>query len=444
MYEIIIGRSEDDRKKFGIKGTILLGKHYVQMGQQISLSSSIYLDVIRSHVVLVCGKRGSGKSHSLGVIAEGIADLPDEIRSKVSVILLDTMGVYWTMKYPNTADRDRVLQWGYEPKSLDVQIYTPFQFYEDYKEKGIPTDFPFSLKPSELSAEDWCLTFEVGLTSSMGVFLEKIISELKESLQDKEEALRSYDIDDIIFAINKDPDTDATTKSALLNRFAAVKHWGIFSRQATPLTDLVHAGKITVLDLSCYATLPGGWAIKCLVVGLIAQKLFTERMIARKMEEYRSVKESLDPFSHEEKTQDFPLVWLVLDEAHEFLPNKGKTSASQPLITILREGRQPGISLILATQQPGKIHTDVLTQADTVLSHRVTAKVDTDALGTLMQSYMRDDLPSQLDKLPRQNGAALLFDDTNEKLYPIQVRPRITWHGGGSPSALPEEKKWEF
>ena len=63
---------------------------------------------------------------------------------------------------------------------------------------------------------------------------------------------------------------------------------------------------------------------------------------------------------------------VVVDEAHEFMPNKGKTLATDPLVTILREGRQPGISLVLATQQPGKIHTDVMTQSDTIISHRIT------------------------------------------------------------------------
>ena len=133
------------------------------------------------------------------------------------------------------------------------------------------------------------------------------------------------------------------------------------------------------------------------------------------------------------------MVWLVIDEAHEFLPNQGKTLASDPLITILREGRQPGISLILASQQPGKIHTDVMTQADTVISHRITAKIDTEALGALMQSYMREGLAQQLDDLPRTSGAAIIFDDNNEKLYPVAIRPRVTWHGGSAPSAVKEE-----
>jgi len=42
--------------------------------------------------------------------------------------------------------------------------------------------------------------------------------------------------------------------------------------------------------------------------------------------------------------------------------------------------------LILATQQPGKIHTDVMTQSDVVLSHRITARMDTEALSLLEQS----------------------------------------------------------
>ncbi|MCF7901567.1 ATP-binding protein, partial [Candidatus Woesearchaeota archaeon] len=95
----------------------------------------------------------------------------------------------------------------------------------------------------------------------------------------------------------------------------------------------------------------------------------------------------------------------------------------------------------LATQQPGKIHTDVMTQSDTVIAHRITAKLDTDALSTLMQSYMRKGLVEELDNLPREKGAAIIFDDTNEKMYPMRVRPRFTWHGGGSPTAIHDKEE---
>ena len=135
------------------------------------------------------------------------------------------------------------------------------------------------------------------------------------------------------------------------------------------------------------------------------------------------------------------MVDVIIDEAHEFLPREGSNAATEPLITILREGRQPGISMILASQQPAKIHTDVMTQSDIVISHRLTAKVDTDSLGLLMQSYMREGLDVQLSNLPSTRGAGLIFDDNNEKVYPMQIRPRLTWHGGEAPIALPEKKE---
>ncbi|MBI2574479.1 hypothetical protein HYV82_01185, partial [Candidatus Woesearchaeota archaeon] len=78
MYEIIVGRDDTDRKRFGDKGTFLLGKHYVKMGQTTSLSTNIFMDAVRPHVVFVVGKRGSGKSYSSSAIAEGMMTMPPE------------------------------------------------------------------------------------------------------------------------------------------------------------------------------------------------------------------------------------------------------------------------------------------------------------------------------------------------------------------------------
>jgi hypothetical protein len=430
MNDIVIGRDERDRQKYGEKGIVLLGKHYVKMGRISSLSNKVYLDVTKSHVVFVCGKRGGGKSYSLGVIAEGISDLPPDIRQNISIILLDTMGVYWTMKYPNKQDKELLEEWGLEPKGLDVKIFTPTGYYNDYKEKGIPTDVAFSIRPAELKGSDWNTTFSVNSDSPVGVLIERTIYDMKEKQS-------NYSIKDILKRIESDKESDPVVKSAAKNMFLNADEWGLFSEKGTPLADLAIAGQVTILDLSCYATVSGSWKIKNLVVGLVSENLFVQRMTARKDEEFVELHKAMNPFSDEfKKKQEYPLVWLVIDEAHEFLPNEGKTLATDPLITILREGRQPGISLILASQQPGKIHTDVLTQADTVLAHRITAKLDTDALGTLMQSYMRLGLVAELDDLPREKGAAIIFDDTNEKMYPIRIRPRVTWHGGGAPSAI--------
>ena len=424
MYDIIVGRTEEDRKKFGNAGTILIGKQYVTMGQTTSLSNPVYLDVIRSHVVFIVGKRGSGKSYTMGVIAEGVSDLPEEIKQNISIIFLDTMGVYWTMKYPNKKEETLLKQWELKAKPLDIQIYTPTGFHKRYLKEGIPTDHPFAIKPAELDALDWIQTFDILPNDPMSVLLERVIHQLKETIHE-------YTIEDIITAIRKDEKSEKHSRDAVENRFLNTKSWGIFDTEGTALSELAAPGKVTVLDVSCYATQEDGWKIKNLVVGLISQKLFIQRMIARKTEEYNEVHSTMHYYgTGNVERKAMPLIWLVLDEAHEFLPNQGKTLATDPLVTILREGRQPG-----------KIHTDVMTQADTVVAHRITAKLDTDALGILMHSYRREGLTAQLDNLPRTFGSAIIFDDTNERLYPLKIRPRFTWHGGESPTAMPEKKK---
>ena len=61
----------------------------------------------------------------------------------------------------------------------------------------------------------------------------------------------------------------------------------------------------------------------------------------------------------------------------------------------------------------------------------------------ILASTILFESPVILDNLPRVKGAGVIFDDSNEKMYPVRIRPRLTWHGGGSPTAIPESKKEE-
>ena len=98
-YDIIIGRNISDKKILESKGLTFIGKGYVKMGQYTSLSNKIFMDIARSHVILVAGKRGSGKSYTLGVIAEELSNLPKEANQNIASLIFDTMGIYWTMKF---------------------------------------------------------------------------------------------------------------------------------------------------------------------------------------------------------------------------------------------------------------------------------------------------------------------------------------------------------
>ncbi len=433
-YDIIIGRDLADKKIFQNRGLVFIGKGYVRMGQYTSLSNKILMDIARSHVVLVAGKRGSGKSYTLGVIAEELSNLPKEVSQNIGSLIFDTMGIYWTMKFENEKDKMLLQEWKLKPKTFPVKIFVPFGHFDFYLEKGIPIDEKFALDVSELSSEDWVTTFGLDMVNPVAVLIQRTINKLRTQ--------KNFEIKDIISHLERDEKNPVGVKNAAVGLFEAAETWGIFARGAekpTKVKDLVTGGMTTVLDLSVYNSV-GAFNVRALVISLVSRKIFKERMSARKKEEVESVSRSLEFFSDVGKKEN-PLVWLFIDEAHEFLPLEEKTIATDSLIQLLREGRQPGISLVLATQQPGQIHKDVMTQSDIVISHRITSQPDVEALNYIMQSYLLESIKKYMDDLPALKGSAIILDDNSERIYPVRIRPRFTWHGGEAPTAISKEKE---
>ena len=90
-----------------------------------------------------------------------------------------------------------------------------------------------------------------------------------------------------------------------------------------------------------------------------------------------------------------------------------------------KEGRQPGLSLAVASQQPSAIDPEVLSQCDIILSHKLTSRDDVAALNSLSQDYMGSELRTYIRLLAcisprlRHNGAGLVF---------------VRWRGGLSQS----------
>ncbi len=427
-YDIIIGRDKEDKKKFGKKGIIYIGKGYVTMGNYTSLSNKIWMDIARTHVIMIAGKRGSGKSYSIGVLAEELSDLPEEERKNIAPLIFDTMGIFWTMRYKNEKEVELLEEWDLKTKSLPIAIWVPIGYFDEFQKKEIPADKKFALAVSELSIEDWISIFKQDMISPASILIQKIISKLVIE--------KTFDIEDIIEKIKKEENTDEDTRKSAISLFEAAKSWRIFAEKNDPPTkieDLITPGKTTVLDMSMYSS-TATFNVRALIIGLICKKLFNQRMMARKKEEVESIQHGINT-SYQEK-KEMPLVWLFLDEAHEFLPMTEKTPATDSLIQLLREGRQPGISMVLATQQPGVIHRDVMTQSDIVISHRLTNKEDITALNTMMQTYMLEGISKTMNSLPSLKGSAILLDDNSERLYPIRIRPRFTWHGGEAPKAV--------
>ncbi len=424
LQEIVVGRDEDDRRKYGKKGSIYFGKHLVGEGEEANLTNPVHLDVARPHVSLVCGKRGQGKSYTGAVVAEEFFLLPEEIRQNLSMLMIDTMGIWWSLKNPNEKQISLLKNWGLEPKSFDASVYVPEGFEEDYRKENIPFDETFSIQASELSTQDWSLAFDISLTEPLGVLLERVMRKLVNK--------ENYGIDAIIDTILDDNRASEDVKQALENRFLSAKEWGIFSKEGLSIEDILSPGKVSVLDVSYFGHLSSGWSVRGLLVGLLSRRIYRKRVEARRQEEMSTIKGR--------KKIDVPMTWVAIDEAHQFLPAEGKTPASGPLTTLVKEGRQPGISVMFITQRPGAIHPDAISQSDLIVSHRLTARPDLEALRNIMQTYMTFDIQEYINNLPRKKGSAIVLDDNSERIYAMKVRPRMSWHAGGTPDAFEDEE----
>jgi len=404
------------------------GEGLLSIGNYMALDHSrgapVYLDALKPHAVLICGKRGYGKSYTMGCMLEELSLLQPAIKKRLASVVIDTMGIFWTTSYPNTFEIDRLKNWNLTPAGFEIEIFVPAGKIEAYRKRNIRVK-PFSIPIRELSGSQWCRIFNIEEVSPLGILLVRTIESLRGSGC-------AYSFDEVIEKILQDTRSDPASKGAAENYLRAVHSWGLFSNEGTSLSELVTGGKTTILDVS---TLENE-NVSAAAVSILAGKLYEERLEARRAYEKRLMGEKTDE-------NEFPMVWLFIDEAHIFVPAKTESLASGVLINrCLRQGRQPGLSLVLATQRPASLHSDVVSQSDLLICHRLTANDDILALETSRPLYMQESLEAYLKKMGSERGAALIVDDHSESVHLVRIRPRMSWHGGGEPSVLePCEEK---
>jgi hypothetical protein len=346
----------------------------------------------------------------MGVIIEEMLKLPNQIKKNLCGLIVDTQGIYWTMKSPAERDASLLKEWALQPIGFNVEVYVPEGQEKIFSTAGVDYDSTFSFSPGELRPEDWLAVFDISPNSILGITLQRIIAEMA----------GDYSIDDIIESIRKS-DAHEEEKLGLENRFEAARGWGIFGDSRMP--NLLEPGKMSIIDLSLTPQ-----NVRGLLVALACQRIYIDRVAARRREELAEIEMT--------SIKRTPMPWIFIDEAHNYLPADAITPATNILNRIVKEGRQPGITLVLATQRPEKLHPEALSQTDMILSHRLTGKNDVDALKSIMQTYLLYDIGKYINELPKLKGVAIILDDNSERIYKIRMRPRQSWHAGSSPVAI--------
>jgi DNA helicase HerA-like ATPase len=366
-----IGRKKSVFKQYGDTAALFVGR--VEEPSDPQSEKHIYLDSLNPHVVFVCGARGSGKSYVLGVIAEELA-----LKNKdVGAIVVDPIGVFWSMRFPNKEEKEvqSLGSWGIMPQGLDnLKVFIP---------RGIAASVPkstfdgtFAIQPSLLTVEDWCLTFNIERFSPTGLLMEKALTKVRDGFTDTDEKKikpkgSAYGLDDMVYCLEKDNELNSRDRGykqdsirALVSRFEAAKNWGIFDQKGTPLGELSRQNQLTILDTSFLED-----NVTALVIGVLARRI----LAARKLSARKEAAKRLKTVSMDELLElDIPPTWLFIDEAHTLIPSGNvSTPATSALVEYVKQGRRPGCSLVFATQQPSAIDSRVLSQLDVLIAHKL-------------------------------------------------------------------------
>ncbi len=386
------------------------------LGHDLKTQQPITLDAGHARVLLVCGKRGGGKSYTLGVLVEELF----QQEPRPCVLVIDPMGSFWTLAEPADAAgglRGAASSGGSQAaaRALPVQLLVPgdpTKVYSAalrarYQQLGITlTRLTFS--PSALSPDAWCLLFDVSINEPLGIVLSRAV----QTLSVKSSA---FGISDLERMVTNDALAHDRTKEALANRLRIASSWGLFDTRALDLDIALTPERVHVLDCSVLDYGPQG--LRSLALDVLTRRLFANAQARRQA----IVQEAAGPSA--------PKFWLVIDEAHQFLPHGAGSFCKDALIRWVKEGRQPGLSCIVASQQPGSLEPEVLSQADALIAHRLTNLDDLDAMDHLSQAYLGSPLHVYLRHL-KHPGQAVLVDDARERVAMLQVRPRLTRHGG--------------
>ena len=166
-----------------------------------SEGAELYLDLDEPHAALIVGKRGYGKSFSLGVVAEELARAPG-----VAPVIVDPMGVFATLDEPSAGD----------PVPVEI-VAEP------------------AISAEVLDPRSWCSLLGLSPESGAGSLVWRAAQETTTL-----EAMRRH------VEATDAPDADVR---AAVNHVALAESWGAFDPDGLDAADLAGTA-VSVVDLS--------------------------------------------------------------------------------------------------------------------------------------------------------------------------------------------------
>lgn len=408
------------------------------------------------HVVAVFGKRGSGKSYTMGAMLEGLCTVPTEtsighIKRDKAVLLFDTLGIFqWTdINLQKASDSDVIRQqqalwrgWDIKAEELDVQVWIP----QGTRTEATPAHHQeFTIRTSDFSADDWGYLLDLNIYQDrMGQLINDAYLKVTQEGWDTDNVHHlptpHYAIADLIECVKGDKELkesyQSETRRAVIQQLTTYLRNPLFHADGTPLSDLLKPGRMNVVVMNRMST-----PLRLVIITAFIRRLLEARTLASEAEKQLAVRPDLTEAERAHLLHSLetavPPTWVALDEAQNVLPSERRTAAGDMLIRFVREGRNYGLSFMVATQQPTALDNRLLAQVDTLVIHKLTVQGDIDYVqnnlkSNLPQEVMHNNRILSFDEQIRSLdiGQALISNTETERAFFVDVRPRVSVHGG--------------
>lgn len=346
----------------------------------------VILDIntlVQKHVSILA-KTGSGKSYVVGVLMEEL------IKRHVPIVVIDPHGEHGSLAKPNNSPHDQGARrrFGVTPRNYGEHIveYSPDTVAN-------PDAAPFVLESRNLEVRDVVELLGGEVTNSQMGILHAAVRDLKGKGED-------YDLASLLEAVRE---SASNAKWGLVSSIESLVALGIFRGKGTSIESLVAPKKVSILNLKGVSP-----EVQQTVVSITARRLFEARKLGK-----------VPPFM------------LVLEEAHNFAPEKGlaTTASGLAMRTIASEGRKFGMGVMVVSQRPAKVDKNVLSQCNTQIILKVTNPNDLKALASSVEG-LTGDSEDEIQRLPV--GVAFVSHPRISIPVLVEVRPRETAHGGES------------
>lgn len=330
-YDILIGKTSGS-EQYGI------------LGESINGHKKIAIDLSETNTISLFGVQGGGKSYTIGTITEmtlkqfpNINLLPAPMASVIFHYSesMDYAPEFTSMIYPN----DEVSQlkklkdiYGAEPDNInDVIMLCPVDKLEERQEEYPSIEIhPIAFHSTDLNVQDWMFLLKaVGNESTYINQLRAIMRANRKNLN----------LNSLKQSVDVSPLLSASQKALAQQRLSFAEEYIDDSRK---LGSLLRPGRLIIVDLR------DEFIDKDDALGLFVIML----NIFAGVKEYQGTR-----FNK----------FIVFDEAHKYMDNKDLTST---IVTAIREMRHKGVSMMIASQDPMSLPTEIIELSSIMLMHK--------------------------------------------------------------------------